>query len=110
MRRRFEAIQAAAIEWLTERPVLYLEKARIVWHERFEASLQFPHAEQCLRSAAGWSDHVLHRAALRPSCVMPCGRNYQCRSTTRRSARASYVARCWRPAARLGHSLIHLYG
>ncbi len=95
---RFEAVQAAAIEWLTERPGPYLEKARIVWHERFEASLQFPHAEQA-PEIGDWLELTTFftELRLRPNCVVPCGRNFPCRSTSRRSASANYVARCWRP-------------
>ncbi len=32
---RFDAVQAAAIEWLQDQPGPFQESARVVWHERF---------------------------------------------------------------------------
>lgn len=39
---RFEAVQAAAVEWLAEREGPYQDRARIVWHQRFK--VRTPHA------------------------------------------------------------------
>jgi hypothetical protein len=41
---RFEAVQAAAVKWLTEHEGAYQDRARIVWHERFESAVRNPHA------------------------------------------------------------------
>ncbi|MGD9854330.1 MAG: helicase-related protein [Planctomycetaceae bacterium] len=107
---RYEAVQAAAIEWLKDHPGPGQEAARIVWHERFEASLRFPHASDA-PDIGEWLELKTFFTELRqrrelcqalwplPNDADPLGAFRQ------RELRAQLLS----SAARLGHSLIDLY-
>ena len=85
-------------------------RARIVWHERFESSLRFPHATKPERSATGSSCRRSSRSFAsakiferelwpRSKHADPC----------KRSASGSCGRSMLASAARLGHALIDLY-
>jgi superfamily II DNA or RNA helicase len=107
---RFEAVQAAAVEWLSEMPGEHQAAARVVWHQRFESSLQASHAAR-----APEIDDLLERRTffselrLRPDiCKRIWPESQQddpLEAFRERSLRAQLLA----SAARLGHGLIDLY-
>jgi len=107
---RFEAIQAAAIEWLKERSGPHREMARIIWRERFEPSLRIPHAEEApdpgnLLELPTFFTALREREDLR-SALWPRSREGDPLTAFReRELRAQLLA----SAARLGHPLIDLY-
>jgi len=107
---RFEAVQAAAIEWLKEVPGPYQESARTVWHERFETSVRWPHASDA-PDIGDWLElrtfftELRHRPQLRERLwPEPAGKG-QRESFHERQLRAQLLA----ATARLGHAFIDLY-
>jgi hypothetical protein len=107
---RFEAVQAAAVEWLKECPGAHQESARRVWHERFESSLQVRHAQEA-PDIGDWLElkTFFTELRLRPELrerLWPEPKTTEPRKAFReRELRAQLLA----SAARLGHSLIDLY-
>jgi len=107
---RFEAVQAAAIALLRDHAGPYQDAARVIWHERFESSLRFPHATDApeignLLSLPTFFTELRKREALRerlwpkskPADPIKVFREQELRSQMLASA------------ARLGHPLIDLY-
>jgi hypothetical protein len=107
---RFEAIQAAAIEWLKDRPGDHREAARVAWHERFESAIVLaPTTEP--PEIGSWLDlatfftELRQRPELRDR-LWPASRLADLREAFREeSLRAQLLA----TAARLGHAFIDLY-
>jgi hypothetical protein len=107
---RFEAVQAAAIELLKDHEGPYQEKARIVWHQRFETSLRVPHATEA-PEVGNWLElptfftELCEREALRRRLWPDTENPDPVQAFRERELRAQLLA----SAARLGHSLIDLY-
>jgi hypothetical protein len=107
---RFEAVQAAAIEWLKDIPGPSQHAARIAWHERFELSLQFPHATEA-PVIGNWLELKTLFTELRSrgdlcSVLWPKPTTADDTEAFReRELRAQLLA----TTARLGHGLIDLY-
>ncbi|MBA2539980.1 MAG: DEAD/DEAH box helicase family protein [Deltaproteobacteria bacterium] len=108
--KRFEAVQAAAIEWLSEIDGPYRELARVMWHERYvdsrvrPAATNPPDLEAWLNVATFFS-RLRERPTLEAR-LLP--------STRSEDARAMYRERTLRcallsAAVRLGHAAIDLY-
>ena len=107
---RFEAVQAAAVKWLTEVPGEHQGAARIVWHERFEASQPAVHATEA-PDIGDWLEQrtffteLRLRQALRDR-LWPASKHLDPLQAFRdRTLRAQLLA----ATARLGHALIDLY-
>lgn len=109
---RMEAAQAAALELLKERQDVLGERARVIWHERFETSIrkasasEAPDVTEALEQATFFteirrSDREALRAALWPE-PRPGSERERFREQQQRSQVLA-------TAARLGHSLIDLY-
>ena len=107
---RFEAVQAAAIEWLKDRVGPHQECARIAWHERFEPSLRFPQATE-VPEIGDWLELPTFFTALRDrealrARLWPSARgNDPLQAFRERELRGQLLA----TAARLGHAFIDLY-
>ena len=107
---RFEAAQAAAVQLLQEHPGPYQERARVIWHERFESSRKKPHALQAPDIGA-WLElptfftELRQQAELREQ-LWPEPKHPEFRALFReRELRRQLLA----AAARLGHAFIDLY-
>jgi superfamily II DNA or RNA helicase len=107
---RFEAAQAAAVELLKDREGPHQEGARVVWQQRFESSLKFPHADEAPEvgdylELTTFFTELRVREALRsrlwPSPEVPDS----VQAFRERELRAQLLA----SAARLGHAFIDLY-
>ena len=109
---RMEAAQAAALELLKERQDALGERARIIWHERFETSRrkasvsEAPDVSEGLEHATFFTElRCPDRSGLR-TALWPDPRPSSGRERFReQQQRAQLLA----AAARLGHSLIDLY-
>ncbi len=107
---RFEAVQAAAIEWLRDTVGPLQERSQIVWHERFESSLQAKQASEA-PDIGNWLElktfftELRHRSDLRlrlwPEVIST--------DFKKRFREAELRAQLLASAARLGHGLIDLY-
>ncbi len=107
---RFEAVQAAAIDWLKDVVGPFQESARVAWHELFEASIQAQPAREA-PEIGDWlelrtfftelrlRDGLRQRIWPRPTDRDPI------RSFRERELRRQLLA----SAARLGHAFIDLY-
>lgn len=105
---RFEAVQAAAIQWLSETAGVHQELARVIWHTRFEG---------CSKGAgepldiAGWLEErtffteLRKRPALRAK-ILPASKASSVRD---RFCEQELRARLLAAAARLGHAFIDFY-
>jgi hypothetical protein len=107
---RLEAVQAAAVEALKDRPGPLQARARIVWKERFEASVRKQQATDA-PDIGGWLEvrtfftELRRRSELR-ALLWPVPSTREERSAFReRQIRAQMLA----SAARLGHAFIDLY-
>lgn len=107
---RFDAVQAAAIEWIKDQLGPYQESARIVWHQRFEGQIQIHHASQApdigdFLELSTFFTEIRQRPELR-AALWPEPRDpVQLQAFRERELRAQLLS----SAARLGHSLIDLY-
>lgn len=107
---RFEAVQAAAIEWLRDSDGPLQERAQVVWHERFESSLQAKQATEA-PEIGNWLElktfftEVRHRTALK-NRIWPDARVTDFAKSFRETELRSQLLAS---AARLGHGLIDLY-
>ena len=107
---RFGAVQAAAVEWLKDVAGPFQEPSRIVWHERFESSIQTYHASQA-PDIGSWLEltsfftEIRERATLRERVWPTPSSMDHLQAFRERELRGQLVA----SAARLGHSLIDLY-
>ncbi len=107
---RFEAVQAAAVELLKDRPSPYQEEARTVWHQRFESSLRLPHATDA-PEIGNWLElptfftELRERELLRSRLWPAPDDGDRVRAFRERELRAQLLA----SAARLGHAFIDLY-
>lgn len=114
---RFEAAQAAAMEMLKNHKNIHQERARIIWHERFQDSIKLVAATEVadvagmleeqtffsLLQSPGWTDL---RQAIWPAPKYTDSTNEAIRDAFReQELRALMLA----TAARLGHALIDLY-
>ncbi len=109
---RMEAAEAAAVELMRELPGELGSRARVLWHERFEASVKKPHAVQA-PDVADWLEKSTFftelarperrelRAALWPEPVAD--------DATMRFREQELRAQLLASAARLGHAFIDLY-
>lgn len=106
---RFEAVQAAAVEWLHQTPGPYREPARVVWQERF-ASLQGTPSAADVPDVGDWLGlptfftELRRRPELRKR-LWPEPRGGGRDAFRERAMRAQLLA----SAARLGHAFIDLY-
>jgi len=107
---QYEAVQAAAIEWLKEHESSYREEARIVWHQRFEFAIHKDHASEAPEIGT-WLELETFFTALRARPALrerlwpePRSRD-GVEAFRERELRGQLLA----SAARLGHSLIDLY-
>ena len=106
---RFEAVQAAAIQLLSERPGPMQSSARIVWNEWFSFSLQAmptsdaPEIDDWLELRTFFTE-LTHRDALRAQ-IWPCIAADPREAFLERELRAQLLA----ASARLGHAFIDLY-
>jgi len=107
---RFEAVQAAAVEWLKDTPGPHQEAAKNTWHERFESSVPLtptpdaPDIGNWLELRTFFTElrsRPALRAALWPEPSAAGGRD----AFRERELRRVLVA----AAARLGHAFIDLY-
>jgi len=107
---RFEAVQAAAVEWLRDSDGPYQERAQVVWHERFKSSLQAKQASEA-PEIGKWLElrtfftELRHRTRLR-QYIWPNTRATDFANGFRESELRSQLLAS---AARLGHGLIDLY-
>jgi len=107
---RFEAVQAAAVEWLKDHEGSFQETARIAWHERFESSLRTPHAGE----APDIGDWLETRTFFTELKAIPSLREEiwpipACSDPIEAFRERELRARLLSTAARLGHALIDLY-
>jgi hypothetical protein len=106
---RFEAVQAAAVEWLHETPGPHQEAARGVWQERFASLPRFDSAAE-VPDVADWLrlptffTELRRRPELRKR-LWPEPRGAGREAFRERATRAQLLA----SAARLGHAFIDLY-
>lgn len=107
---RFEAVQAAAIEWLKDVTGPFQHAARVVWHERFESSRPTRHAADA-PPIGNWLELKTFFTELRlrnelRDAIWPgvdCPNDVQ--TFRERELRGQFLA----TSARLGHGLIELY-
>jgi len=107
---RYEAAQAAAIEWLKEKEGRYQEAASHLWHERFQSSLHAKHAGAAPDLADDLETPTFftelgERPALRDA-IWPAPKTESLRGDVRE---AEQRAQLLTTAARLGHAFIDLY-
>ncbi|MEZ4222320.1 MAG: DEAD/DEAH box helicase family protein [Polyangiaceae bacterium] len=106
---RFEAVQAAAIEWLKDSGP-YQEEARVVWHQRFEASRHKKHTTDApdigdwLRLETFFTE-LRTRPELRRSLWPEPTLENKVERFRERELRRQLLA----SSARLGHAFIDLY-
>ncbi|MCF7787142.1 MAG: DUF1587 domain-containing protein [Prosthecobacter sp.] len=109
----FEAIQAAAVEWLAQSPGPWQESARLVIHERFTAGAPSSQTPQLPASAIDWLNLPTFFSEIRRS-----GREDLRAALWPEALKGDAVSRYREPAlraellssaARLGHGLIDLY-
>lgn len=107
---RFEAAQAAAIEWLKEIPGSHQDAARTAWHERFERSIRLQQASEApdvvewLNTRTFFTELRQHpelRKRIWPQPAVPALQL----AFRERELRGQLLA----SAARLGHAFIDLY-
>lgn len=109
----FEAVQAAAVEWLTQSPGPWQESARIVFHERFAAATPSNQTPQLQGTTIEWLNLPTFFSEIRRpgredlrAALWPEAAHGDAVSRYRESAlRAELLS----SAARLGHGLIDLY-
>jgi len=107
---RYEAIQAAAIEWLKETAGPFQELANAVWHARFEPSKKVPHADVApeisdeLEEQTFFTELRLHSDLRRRIWPEPTGT-----SSEERFHEQELRARLLATAARLGHAFVDFY-
>ena len=109
---RMEAAQAAALELLKVCHGVLGERARIIWHERFETSIRKPHAGEvpdvtdALEQATFFTEiRRSDREALRAKLWPDPGPGSEDERFREQQQRAQLLA----TVARLGHALIDLY-
>jgi hypothetical protein len=107
---RFEAVQAAAIEWLKDHDGPHKELAAAVWRERHESSLRRLHATQA-PDIGDWLElrTFFTELRLRPSLrewLWPPPSHRDVRERVREQALRMQL---FASAARLGHGMIDLY-
>ncbi len=107
---RFEAVQGAAIEWLKEQAGTHQEQARIVWHQRFEASVRRAPAAEAPEigdwlTARTFFTALRERKELREHLWPQSRQSDPVRAFREAELRGQLLA----SAARLGHPLIDLY-
>jgi len=109
---RMEAAQAAALEMLKERQDALGERARIIWHERFETSKRKLPVSEASDVSEGLEHPTFFTELRRPDRselrkeVWPAPRAGSERDRFREQQQRAQVLAT---AARLGHSLIDLY-
>lgn len=107
---RFEAAQAAAVEMLKDSVGPWQERARIVWHERFEASLVSRHALEA-PEVGDWLEvstffsRLRSRETLRERLWPRPDQADEIQAFREQELRRQLLA----SAARLGHAFIDLY-
>jgi superfamily II DNA or RNA helicase len=107
---RFEAVQAAAIEWLRDAVGPLQERSQIVWHERFESSIQAKQASE-VPDIGNWLElktfftELRHRSDLR----LRLWPEVMSTDFTKQFREVELRAQLLTSAARLGHGLIDLY-
>lgn len=107
---RFEAVQAAAVEWLKDVPGPLQEAARICWHERFAPSARnkrvadAPDIGRWLELRTFFTE-LRHRPQLREALWPEPSRGGPAARFREREMRAQLLS----SAARLGHGLVDLY-
>ncbi len=107
---RVEAFQAAAVEWLKDTHGSVQDRARTVWHERFEHSVHPHHASEAPELSdeleiRTFFTELVDRPALRQRLwPEPAGSDFR-NAFRERQLRAQMLA----SAARLGHAFIDLY-
>ena len=107
---RYEAVQAAAVEWLKDRPGPHQALARIVWRERFEQACPLTQASQA-PEIGDWLDlptfftELRKRPQLRDRLWPAPTHGDPVESFREQELRAQLLT----SAARLGHGLIDLY-
>lgn len=108
---RYEAVQAAAVEWLKESRGDYQARARTVWHERFESSRRYSPAPEApeignLLNLPTFFTEIRERLPLRKRLWPESSFTDDYRKAFReQELRLQMLA----SAARLGHGLIDLY-
>jgi hypothetical protein len=109
---RFEAAQASAVELLKERRDALGERARMIWHERFETSIrqhsaaEAPDVSDALEEVTFFTEiRQPHRTDLR----MALWPNSDAASARERFREEQLRAQLLAAGARLGHALIDLY-
>lgn len=107
---RFEAVQAAAIEWLTEIKGTHQELAAVVWHQRFE-SMRLPVPATEAPDIGGWLECRTFFSELRkrPELRHQLWPEPATGSVLDRFRDQELRARLLAAAVRLGHSFIDLY-
>ncbi len=106
----FEAVQAAAMEWLAEVKGAHQERARTIWHERFQSlkrpnhAIEAPAIGDVLEQRTFFTE-IRKRPALRELLwTEPVGKDFR-EIFRERDLRAQLLG----TAARLGHAFIDLY-
>jgi hypothetical protein len=107
---QFEAVQAAAVEWMTEVKGPFQDRARIVWHERFKALKHANHASEAppigdLLEMRTFFTELRKRPALRDRLWPELSSENFHEVFRERELRAQLLG----TAARLGHAFIDLY-
>ena len=107
---RFEAVQAAAIEWLREIKGSHQELAAVVWHQRFESSKCAVHASEA-PDIGSWLEVSTFFTELRkrPDLRQRLWPQPEDADPTQAFREQELRARLLSAAARLGHSFIDLY-
>ena len=107
---RFEAVQAAAVELLKDSVGPWQERARVVWHERFKASLAHDHALEA-PEVGDWLEvptffsQLRGHQTLRERVWPQSGQADSIQAFREQELRRQLLA----SAARLGHAFIDLY-
>lgn len=109
---RFEAVQAAAVEWLAERGGPFQERARVMWHARFSSSLQLRPATAA-PDIGNWLERQTFFTELRARPALRAklwperapATIHSLQDVQERELRRELLA----SAARLGHAFIDLY-
>ena len=107
---RFEAVQAAAIEWLKETNGPHQELANIVWHQRFEYDRPAAHAAAA-PDIGDWLECQTFFTELRkrPELRRRLWPEPKCADLTQAFRDQELRARLLAAATRLGHAFIDLY-
>lgn len=107
---KFEAFQAAAVEWLAENPGPNQALARVVWHARFQPSKKRPHADVSPEMGDELAEETFFTELRRhPELRLRLWPEPKTGNLAERFREQEHRARLLATAARLGHAFIDFY-